>query len=469
MALEAHEQFAGKKVHVIGLGRSGVASADILMCLGAIVTVHDNKHAWQLEDALNKMRRMGLDAKTGEHAYEGIANADLVVTSPGVPRDCPGIVAAIEKGISVISEIELAYRISPAPIIGITGTNGKSTTSGLIAGILKAQGREAFLAGNILAGEIRLPLVRAAFRASASDVLVGEISSFQLEWIKDFHPKVSALLNISTDHLDRHPSMEDYVETKMRIFENQGPEDHAVLNADDPAVMELAPRIKSKKWLFSRKGEVEMGTLARGTEVWSRTPSGDERVCDASTMRLRGLHNLENVLAAVAAVMAFCGDTSHVQQGIDEFEPLAHRLEPVAEINGVEFLNNSMCTNIAAAVRSLESIGRPLIVIGGGKGKGDDYTPLGEAFKKYAKHVILIGEDAALIAEAARNVEYDRISHALSMEEAVETAWRHAKPGDTIMLSPSGSSYDMFVNFEQRGEVFKDAVRVLATRFGTAK
>jgi len=168
-------------------------------------------------------------------------------------------------------------------------------------------------------------------------------------------------------------------------------------------------------------------------------------------------------------VMAFCGDTSHVQQGIDEFEPLAHRLEPVAEINGVEFLNNSMCTNIAAAVRSLESIGRPLIVIGGGKGKGDDYTPLGEAFKKYAKHVILIGEDAALIAEAARNVEYDRISHALSMEEAVETAWRHAKPGDTIMLSPSGSSYDMFVNFEQRGDFFKDAVRVLATRFGTAK
>lgn len=466
MEMNPYEEFAGKKVHVIGLGRSGMASADILVCLGAKVTMHDNKNAWQIEDALTNARKMGIEARTGDQAYEGIGSADLVITSPGVPPSCQGLITAKAKGVPIVSEIELAYRVSPAPIIAITGTNGKSTTSALLANIFLAEGKQAYLAGNILAGEIRLPLVRAAFRASPSDVLVGEISSFQLEWIASFKPKVSLLLNISTDHLDRYPNMDEYIAAKMRIFENQGPEEAAVLNADDPKIMELSSQIKSRIWLFSRKQEVELGTFARGTEVWARTPAGEQRICDTSTMKLRGLHNQENVLAATAAVLAFGGTLNNVQEAVNTFQPLAHRLEPVGEINGIEFLNNSMCTNMLAAIRSLEAIGRPLIVIAGGKGKGDSYAPLGDAFQKHAKHVVLIGEDAALIAEAAEKAGYNRISHALSLEEAVETAWRHAKSGDTIMLSPGCSSYDMFVNFEQRGDIFRKAVQVLADRYG---
>ena len=469
MEVDPYELYAGKRIHVIGLGRSGLACADVLNCLGANIVMHDNKDTWQLEDALIKIRRMGIDARTGDRAYEGITSADLVITSPGVPPTCPGIVKAVEKEIPVISEIEFAYTISPAPIIAITGTNGKSTTSGLVAGIINAQGTTAYLAGNILAGEIRLPLARAAFRASPSDVLVGEISSFQLEWVRSFRPKVSALLNISTDHMDRYPDMETYIKFKMRIFENHTEEDNAVLNADDPVVVELGKTVKSRKWYFSRKGEVELGTFAKGTEVWARTPEGDQRVCDASTMRLRGLHNLENVLAAAACVLAFHGNVSNVQEAVDGFQPLAHRLEPVAEIEGVEFLNNSMCTNVAAAVRSLESIGKPIVAIVGGKGKGENYTPLGEAFKACAKQVVLIGEEAAKMADVARKVGYEHISHALSMEEAVEAAWRHARPGDVVMLVPSASSFDMFVNFETRGEAFREAVLNLAKRIGPGK
>ena len=471
MEIDPHELYSGKRIHIIGIGRSGMAAADVLMCLGAKVTMHDHKDAWQMADAFDKARKMGLDARMGDRAYEGIPNADIVITSPGVPPSCPGIKTAREAGIPVISEIELAYTISPAPIIGITGTNGKSTTSGLVAGILQAQGRTAYLAGNIIAGEIRLPLARAAFRASPSDVLVGEISSFQLEWIADFHPRVAALLNISTDHMDRYQGdMAAYIEAKMRIFENQTADDHAILNRDDPVVMELSSRIKSKKWLFSRAAEVELGTYAKGPQVWVRTPDGDQCVCDTSTMKLRGLHNVENVLAAAACVMAFCGDLSNVQEAVDNFEPLAHRLEPVTEINGVEFLNNSMCTNVAAAVRSLESIGRPVVAIVGGKGKGDeDYAPLAEAFKRTARHVVLIGDEAARMADAADKAGYRNVSHALTMEEAVEAAWRHSKPGDTVVLSPSASSFDMFVSFEQRGEAFREAVRNLAKRSGASE
>ena len=467
MEMNPYEEYGGKRVHIIGCGRSGLAAADILVCLGAKVTMHDNKDAWQIEDALTKVRKMGLEAKTGSQAYEGIGNADLLIVSPGVAATCPGIVTAQERGVPTISEIELAYRVSPAPIIGVTGTNGKSTTSALIAGIFLADGKQAYLAGNILAGEIRLPLARAAFRSTTSEVLVGEISSFQLEWIRTFKPRVGMLLNISTDHMDRYGNMEDYIAAKMRIFENQDAGDAAVLNADDPVVMERSSRIKSKIWLFSHKHEVELGAFARGSEVWARTPAGEQYICDTSTMKLRGRHNQENVLAATAAVLAFGGTLNNVQEAVNTFQPLAHRLEPVGEINEIEFLNNSMCTNMQAAIRSLEAIGKSLIVIVGGKGKGDeDISGLVQAFKDYAKHVVLMGDSAALIAEAAEKSGYDRISHSLSMEEAVDTAWRHAKAGDTIMLSPGFSSHDMFTNFEQRGDAFREAVQTVAAKYG---
>jgi len=462
--LAKQTDFYGKKAHIIGMARSGLAAAEILTALGAVVTIHDQKEAPELEDGIKITRELGAQIKVGKEAFDMLWTADFVVTSPGVPETCPGLIIAQERGIPILSEIELGYRISPAPIIAITGTNGKTTTTALTGEILKCDGRHVYVAGNIVAGETRLPLIRAAYRASASDVIVAEISSFQLEWVSTFRPRVAALLNISADHLDRHPDMVTYAETKARLFEHQEPEDYAVLNADDPVVIGFANRIRSQVWQFSRTHEVERGTFMRGSEVWLRTTDGEWFVCDTTRMRLRGTHNLENVLAAAACALSFGARRDCVQEAVDSFAPPEHRLEPVAFIKGVEFLNNSMCTNVVAAVRSLEAIGRPAIVIAGGKGKGGDYEALAEAFVKYAKHVVLIGKDAPLIEKAALAAGFKNISKARSMEEAVNQAWERAEAGDTIVLSPGCASFDMFRDFEHRGTAFKAAVADLAAR-----
>ncbi len=466
MALEKQTDFYGKRAHVIGMARSGMAAAEVLTALGAQITMHDRKEAGALSDAMKLAVELGLAARVGDQAYEGISGADVVITSPGVPESCPGLVSARQHGVPVLSEIELAYRISPAPIIAVTGTNGKTTTTALIGEIMKADGRNTYVAGNIVAGETRLPLVRAAYRASASDVIVAEISSFQLEWITSFRPRVAALLNVTEDHLDRYPNIEAYAAAKARLFEFQQPEDYAVLNADDPTVMRFLPDIRSAVWQFSVSREVEIGSFARGSEVWIRTGEGESFVCDTTNMKLRGRHNLENVLAASAAALAFGVSRHAIQDAVDSMEAPEHRLEPVVTVQGIEFLNNSMCTNVRAAVRSLEAIGRPAVVIAGGKDKGADYAPLGEAFTRYAKHVVLIGVDAPLIEKAARGAGFDRISHAPTMEAAVNEAWTHAASGDTVILSPGCASFDMFNDFEHRGQVFKDAVRALASRVG---
>ncbi|MBP6964262.1 MAG: UDP-N-acetylmuramoyl-L-alanine--D-glutamate ligase [Armatimonadetes bacterium] len=466
MALEKQTDFYGKRTHIIGMARSGLAAAEVLAALGAHVTMHDMKDAGALGDAMKTAHELGIRAQVGAEAYEGISTAEVVITSPGVPETCPGLITAKHHGVPVLSEIELAYRISPAPIIAITGTNGKTTTTALIGEIMKADGRHTYVAGNIVAGETRLPLVRAAFRASASDVIVAEISSFQLEWVTSFRPRVAVLLNVTEDHLDRHPDIRTYAATKARLFKFQQKADYAVLNADDPVVMQFAPGIKSRVMLFSGSREVGMGTFARGTEVWIRTAEGESFVCDTANMKLRGKHNLENVLAASAAAVAFGASRHAVQEAVDSILPPEHRLEPVAVLRGVEFLNNSMCTNVRAAVRSLEAIGRPAVVIAGGKDKGADYGPLGEAFVTYARHVVLIGKDAALIEKAARDAGFERLSRAESMQEAVQQAWEHAEPGDSIVLSPGCASFDMFNDFEHRGQVFKEVVASLLERVG---
>lgn len=466
MALEKQTDFYGKRAHIIGMARSGMAAAEVLTALGAQVTMHDRKEAGALADAMKLSVELGLTTRVGEQAYEGISAADVVITSPGVPETSPGLVTARQHGVPIFSEIELAYRISPAPIIAVTGTNGKTTTTALIGEIMKADGRHTYVAGNIVAGETRLPLVRAAYRASASDVIVAEISSFQLEWVTSFRPRVAGLLNVTEDHLDRYPDVESYAAAKARLFEFQRPEDYAILNADDPIVMGFAPSIESTVWQFSGSREVEMGAFARGTEVWIRTSEDESFVCDTATMKLRGRHNLENVLAASAAAIAFGASRHAIQEAVDGMEAPEHRLEPVVVVQGIEFLNNSMCTNVRAAVRSLEAIGRPAVVIAGGKDKGAEYGPMGEAFVRYAKHVVLIGADAPLIEKAAHDAGFDRISHAPTMEAAVTEAWDHAESGDTIVLSPGCASFDMFNDFEHRGRVFKDAVKALAVRVG---
>jgi UDP-N-acetylmuramoylalanine--D-glutamate ligase len=441
-----------------------MSAAEVLMKIGASVTLHDQKDASLLGESLSWAKKLGFDVKCGSAAYEGIEDADFVVVSPGVPESSPGLTKARAAGVAIYPEIELAYRISCAPIIAITGTNGKTTTTALVGAMLRADGRTAHIAGNIVAGDIRLPLTMAALDASPDDVIVAEISSFQLESISTFKPKVSALLNITGDHLDRYKDIDEYARAKARIFEYQDETDFAVVNPRDALVMQFAPKIRSQVWEFNRQSEVSRGTFLRGTEVWARTDSGAEFVCDTSVMKLRGTHNLENVLAASAIVLAFGASKQCVGAALEQFAPPEHRLEPVAELHGVEFLNNSMCTNVDASVRSLEAIGRPAVVIAGGKDKGLDYTRFGEAFREYARHVVLIGVDAKIVEAAALRAGFDSISHAASMEEAVEIAWRHAVSGDTVVLCPCCASFDMFKDFEDRGRVFKSAVRALVAR-----
>lgn len=464
-------EFTGKKVHIIGMARSGQAAAEVLLELGAVVSMHDGKEAHMLFADSGKppmigdwARSMGIQVCCGDKSYEGIYEADYVVTSPGVPDTCKGIVLAREAGIPILPEIELAYRICKAPILAITGTNGKTTTTSLVGAMLRSDGRNVHIAGNIVAGNIRLPLTTAAFRAIPTDVIVAEISSFQLEMITSFKPKVAALLNISGDHLDRYPSIEPYARAKARLFEYQDETDVAVLNANDPAVMRYSECIKSRVWQFNSQSDVECGTFSRGSEVWLRNGTADEFICDSAGMKLRGTHNLENVLAASAMVLAFGAGKECIAKALETFAAPEHRLEPVAEIDGVEFINNSMCTNVDAAVRSLEAIGRPTIVIAGGKDKGNDYSPLGVCFKERAKHVVLIGTDAHLLEEASIAADYHEISHAGSMVEAVEIAWSKAESGDAILLSPACASFDMFKDFEDRGRIFKDCVAGLKSR-----
>jgi UDP-N-acetylmuramoylalanine--D-glutamate ligase len=467
--MKKHHEFFGKKAHIIGMARSGMAAAEVLVEIGAVVTAHDQKDVADLyalpgnEPLVGDWAEsVGIDVCCGQNAYKGIEQADMVVLSPGVPESCRGVVSARAAGVPVYSEIELAYRICEAPILAITGTNGKTTTTALVGAMLRCDGRKVFVAGNIVAGDIRLALVKAAFEAQPTDVVVAEISSFQLETISSFKPKVAALLNISRDHMDRYADMEEYARAKARIFEFQDETDVAVLNPNDPLVMQAAAGIRSTVWQFSRTSEVSLGTFARGSEVWLRTPDGDELVCDTAGMKLRGTHNLDNVLAAAAMVLSFGAGRNCVGQSLVDFAPPEHRLEPVAEIGGVEFINNSMCTNVDAAVRSLVAIGKPAIVIAGGKDKRSEYARLGEAFKAHAKHVVLIGADSGLIESAAREAGFDAMSRAESMEEAVEIAWQHAVPGDAIILSPCAASFDMFKDFEDRGRRFKAAVRRMA-------
>lgn len=466
MGLRSPEIYAGKSAHIVGMARSGLAAAEVLVSLGASVTMHDHKSSSELTDALETCSSIGAVAMVGDDAYEGIENADFIVLSPGVPVTCEALVTARERGIPALPEIELAYRLSPAPIIAVTGTNGKTTTTALIGAMLKASGANVFVAGNIVAGDIRLPLVRAAAQASPADVIVAEISSFQLEMISSFRPKIGVLLNISSDHLDRHPDIETYAAMKARLFEFQEADDHAVLNADSPFVMSFAACIRSSITLFSRTCELDEGVFISDGKVICRTSAEENVVCDTASMKLRGRHNIENVLAACAAALAYGADPLAIRTALDEFEPLEHRLEPVAMLNGVEFLNNSMCTNVDASVCSLEAIGRPAIVIAGGKDKGSDYTELGRAFCEFAKFVVLIGADAALIEDAARAAGYADIEKAGTLQEAVDLAWRHAEPGDTIVLSPGCASFDMFKDFEDRGRQFKSVVLALVDRVG---
>lgn len=436
--------FDGKHVAVVGMARSGLACADVLTQLGASVRLYDDKPAAMLTAAIAAAHELGIEPEVGGAPVD-YNELDILITSPGVPRTARVLQDAVAHGIPVWSEIEAAYRVALAPILAVTGTNGKTTTCALLAEMLKASGRETYLGGNIAAGDIALPLIKAAHLASTEAAIVAEISSFQLEWIDQFRPKVAALLNITPDHGDRQ-TWDEYVAAKWRIFENQTADDFAILSTE-----------------LSQEHRREM--IASRVLVFggSNTQERLKMLCPAADVKMSGLHNMENILAAAAMATAFGVGRPAICQVADTFVGVVHRLEYVATIGGVRYVNNSMCTNIAAFEKSLAAIPEPKVVIAGGVFKGDDLAPLAQAVAaNKVRALVLIGASAPDIEQAAHAAGFPRVFRAGSLAEAVSGAKAFAEPGDTVLLAPACASFDMFRDFEDRGDQFKAAVRRLA-------
>jgi UDP-N-acetylmuramoylalanine--D-glutamate ligase len=446
----------GKKVLVVGLARTGIATVKFLRAKGSLVTTTEVRPKEEMEEALQELRGMDIKAEWGGHRAETFLKQDLIVVSPGVDLSIEPIQNAIRGRVRVISEIELAYHFIHIPIIAVTGTNGKTTTTLLIGEMLKEDGKKVGVGGNV--GE---PLILFADGKDRWEVLVVEISSFQLEAIETFRPRISVLLNITEDHLDRYPSYDNYIGAKVRIFANQNSGDLAVLNRDDPIVMQYQEKVKAKKVLFSLREKLEEGAFLNGQTIFLKLGEKGEEYSLAKTP-LKGIHNVENMMAALAAARAFGCSEKAIQGVLNRFEGLEHRLEFVREIKGVRFYNDSKGTNVGSVVKSLQSFSGPVILIAGGKDKNGDLNPLKELIQKRVKHLILIGE-----AKERMNRELGGLTDtavAKTMEEAVFLAHQKAKGGEVVLLSPACSSFDMFKDYKERGKVFKEAVNKLSTK-----
>ncbi len=455
-------EFKDRRIAVLGMARTGMAAAPILKDLGARVVLSDARTEEALGEAVHTARALGIPVYAGASEAEVLADADLVVTSPGIHPDSPILDAARRRQIPILSEIEVAYRISKAPILAVTGTNGKTTTTMLLGDMIRATGRRCWVAGNIAADAIKQTLIDAAYAADAQDVIVAEVSSFQLMFVERFRPHIGVLTNVTPDHLNWHRSFAEYVGAKSRLFAAQTREDVAVLSALNAPARSIGERIRSQRLWFDRghclKDDCACVEHGRFVVRWR----GQEHVlCRVEDLRLPGLHNVENALAAAAAAVAFGADDDAICAAIQAFTPVAHRMEPVGEIGGVMFINNSMCTNVDAAVRSLEAMDRPTVVICGGVDKKSDFAPLGTAIALRAAGMVTMGAAADMLEEAARSAGFHRIERAVDMDDAVRRAASMAPPGGAVMLSPACASFDMFPDFEARGAAFREAVRKL--------
>ena len=444
-------ELKGRRVLVVGLARTGVAVAAFCAGRRALVTVTDRKPAAALAAEVAELRgRARLEL--GGHSRETFLQQDLIVLSPGVP-EIPEVVAARAAGIAVTGEIELAARFVRAPLVGVTGTNGKSTVTSLAGAILAATGRPTFAGGNL--GD---PLIEVVEQPAAGPDghLVVELSSFQLETCEGLRPQVAALLNVTPDHLDRYPSMDAYVAAKGRIFQAQTPADFAVVNADDPLAWELGGRGRAQRLGFSSTRPLDRGGWVDGAELCLRLPAGELERYPTGELHIVGRHNLENALAAFLCARLRGAAPEVVRAAAREFRPLPHRMELVREVDGVAYYDDSKGTNVGAVAAALEGFPRRVVLIAGGRDKGGDYAPLRRALTGCARAVVLIGEAAARMAAALDGVA--EIRRAGTLEEAVATARRLAQGGDAVVLSPACSSFDMFRDYAHRAAVFRAAV-----------
>jgi UDP-N-acetylmuramoylalanine--D-glutamate ligase len=441
-----------KRVVVAGAARSGIAASELLALRGARVTLSDTRVDVPEAAALAKV---GVELERGGHRAETFDAADLIVLSPGVPPDLPVIAAARDRGIPVIAEIELASRWLQGRVIAITGTKGKSTTTALTGRVLEAAGFQVTVGGNIGA-----PLSTQVARSTPETLHVVEASSFQLEQIDTFHPWIAVMLNFSPDHLDRHPDVTAYGAAKGRIFENQAEGDWAVINADDPAVLELARRSRATKRLFARSGAIAEGTVVEGDWIVDRRREGAERLVPLNAIHLLGPHLVNDVLAA-ATVGAIAGaPAAAMTAAVDSFRGLEHAMELVADVGGVRFVNDSKATNVESALRSIESFERDVVAIVGGRFKGGDLRLLREPLRKRGKAVVAIGEARGLIRDAL--VDVVQVHEAASLPEAVDRAYALAKPDGVVLLAPACASFDMFSDYAERGRTFKEEVARIA-------
>jgi UDP-N-acetylmuramoylalanine--D-glutamate ligase len=450
-------ELKGKNVLILGLARSGIAAAIELINLGAKVTASDMKSKGELKD-IAALESKGAQLVFGEHPLSLLNGCDLIVLSPGVPSDINILDEARKRDIPIISELELGFWFAKAPIIAVTGTNGKTTTTTLIGEIFKNEGKNITLAGNI-----GIPLVREVEKAEAKDFLIVEVSSFQLENIMHFKPKISVILNISEDHLNRHKTFENYIETKARIFENQTEEDYAVLNYDDPIVRSFIKRIKAKTMYFSQKEELSRGIYVKNGVIVIRENGKIYPLLKAEELGIKGSHNLENALAAACVAWICRINLNNVAETLKDFHGVEHRLEFVAEIGQVKFINDSKATNPHSAQKAIEALNEPIVLIAGGYDKKSDYTDFIRAFSGKVKKLILIGDTADVIEDAAKKQGFYDIQKTDSLQQAVKLAYSAATPGDVVLLSPACASWDMFESFEERGRIFKEAVYSLKT------
>ncbi len=477
--------FVGKNITVFGANRSGIAISRLLHELGAKVLLTDTRDSEVLSNDISQLEGMSLKFCLGGHHESCINNAELIVVSPGVPLDIPILVEAERKDIPIVGELEVSAGLCQAPIVAITGTKGKSTTTLLTAAVLDSS---RLYRNVIAAGNIGIPLASNVSTLKQSDIAVVEASSFQLESTHSFRPEVSVVLNIERDHLDRHGTMDSYIKAKRKICQNQTDSDWIVLNAADSTVMTLAHKTAARKALFSDKHQdikqlmrkfntdiiAGLQTEKKDNYIFVRNGNQEHRICNINELPLAGSHNVRNVLAAVVVGSILDVSPERIRQGLcsldRKHEALAHAFEKVSTINGVDYINDSKATNVIATYAALESIDysvsknpekKRVILIIGGYDKGNDYNNLIEPIKKKVKMLVLLGEHTQNLQQVFAGCI--KMSHASTMDEAVDCAYTHATPGDIVLLSPANASFDMYENYKERGNAFVCKVKSLNT------
>ncbi|MEJ2037303.1 MAG: UDP-N-acetylmuramoyl-L-alanine--D-glutamate ligase [Desulfosarcinaceae bacterium] len=449
-----------RNIVVVGLARSGLSAAQFLKARGARVTITDQTCEDALGAAVQQARELGVGLEIGGHQAATLDAADLIVISPGVPHTLSLFQEARERGVPVIGEIELASRFIQKPIVAVTGTNGKTTTTELLGRMLAGSGLQVFVGGNI--GN---PLIQVVGRETGLDVIVVEVSSFQLDTIETFRPHVGVLLNITPDHLDRYPDMQAYIASKGRLFMNQLDTDFAICNGNDASVQKQCRQGAGHLYNFYShpplNGAPGQGAIITPCQVAVHAPGLQSARFSLAHTALIGPHNRENIAAAILAALAVGGGPQAIQDALDTFQAPAHRMEPVGEVRGVRFVNDSKATNVDAVIRALECFETPVVLILGGRNKGYDFTRLGEQVRRRVRRLVAIGEAGDEIIRTLGRLPAGGAERAGDMAQAVKLAFDAAQKGDTVLLSPACASFDMFANYAERGETFRRLVREL--------